>query len=79
MIYAVRFEFSLIVNFRETLATYAAAVLFRMSEDKPQDFRKRLSMELTNSLTREDANMWSPGGDLGMGPDLQVSCVRLFR
>lgn len=53
-------------------ATYAAAVLFRMSEDKPQDYKKRLSMELTNSLFREDQNMWPHGGDLGLGPDLQV-------
>ncbi|XP_046679875.1 armadillo segment polarity protein isoform X4 [Homalodisca vitripennis] len=55
----------------EGVATYAAAVLFRMSEDKPQDYKKRLSMELTNSLFREDQNLWA-GGDLGMGPDLQV-------
>ncbi|PSN33457.1 Armadillo segment polarity protein [Blattella germanica] len=54
----------------EGVATYAAAVLFRMSEDKPQDYKKRLSMELTNSLFREDQNLWN-GGDLGMGPDLQ--------
>ncbi|XP_054261427.1 armadillo segment polarity protein isoform X2 [Macrosteles quadrilineatus] len=54
----------------EGVATYAAAVLFRMSEDKPQDYKKRLSMELTNSLFREDQNLWA-GGDLGMGPDLQ--------
>lgn len=53
------------------LATYAAAVLFRMSEDKPQDYKKRLSMELTNSLFREDHQMWN--GDLPlMPPDLQV-------
>lgn len=51
------------------VATYAAAVLFRMSEDKPQDYKKRLSMELTNSLFREE-NLWN--ADLGMGPDLQV-------
>lgn len=38
------------------LATYAAAVLFRMSEDKPQDYKKRLSMELTSSLYRGDPN-----------------------
>lgn len=43
-----------------------------MSEDKPQDYKKRLSMELTNSLFREDQNVWPPGGDLGVGPDLQV-------
>lgn len=55
----------------EGVATYAAAVLFRMSEDKPQDYKKRLSIELTNSLLREDNNIWN--NDLGMGPDLQVS------
>ncbi|KAK0178918.1 hypothetical protein PV327_007758 [Microctonus hyperodae] len=56
----------------EGVATYAAAVLFRMSEDKPQDYKKRLSMELTNSLMREDANMWN-SPDFGiMGPDLQI-------
>ncbi|KAF2897545.1 hypothetical protein ILUMI_08631 [Ignelater luminosus] len=53
----------------EGVATYAAAVLFRMSEDKPQDYKKRLSMELTNSLFREENNMWNT--DLGMAPDLQ--------
>lgn len=51
------------------VATYAAAVLFRMSEDKPQDYKKRLSLELTNSLFREE-NFWNP--DINMGPDLQV-------
>ncbi|KAL0272384.1 UNVERIFIED_CONTAM: hypothetical protein PYX00_005374 [Menopon gallinae] len=54
----------------EGVATYAAAVLFRMSEDKPTEYKKRLSMELTNSLFREDQNLWN-GGDIGMGPDLQ--------
>lgn len=54
----------------EGVATYAAAVLFRMSEDKPQDYKKRLSMELTNSLFREDGSMWQ--GDMAaMPPDLQ--------
>ena len=51
------------------VATYAATVLFRMSDDKPEDYRKRLSMELTNSLLR-DETLWN--GDLGIGPDLQV-------
>ncbi|XP_022918631.1 armadillo segment polarity protein isoform X2 [Onthophagus taurus] len=53
----------------EGVATYAAAVLFRMSEDKPQDYKKRLSIELTNSLFREE-NLWN--AELGMAPDLQV-------
>ncbi|CAG0879006.1 unnamed protein product [Darwinula stevensoni] len=52
-------------------ATYAAAILFRMSEDKPQDYKKRLSQELTNSfLFREDPGMWT-GSELGMPGDLQ--------
>ena len=39
-------------------ATYAAAVLFRMSEDKPQDYKKRLSVELTSSLFRGEQIAW---------------------
>lgn len=58
-----------ITNLVIGVATYAAAVLFRMSEDKPQDYKKRLSMELTSSLLREE-NLWN--ADLGMGADLQV-------
>ncbi|XP_076459737.1 catenin beta-like [Babylonia areolata] len=55
----------------EGVATYAAAVLFRMSEDKPQDYKKRLSMELTSSLYRGDNMNWSePPGfeDVGVMP-----------
>ncbi|CAB3385686.1 Hypothetical predicted protein [Cloeon dipterum] len=55
----------------EGVATYAAAVLFRMSEDKPQDFKKRLSMELTSSLFRDDHSLWTGGTDYNMAPDLQ--------
>lgn len=55
------------------VATYAAAVLFRMSEDKPHDYKKRLSMELTNSLFRDDHQMWP--NDLAMQPDLQVNQI----
>lgn len=41
-----------------------------MSEDKPQDYKKRLSLELTNSLLREEGGVW--GGDLSqMPPDMQ--------
>nr|ADI48180.1 beta-catenin [Crepidula fornicata] len=56
----------------EGVATYAAAVLFRMSEDKPQDYKKRLSMELTSSLYRGDNMNWSePPGfeDVGLLPE----------
>lgn len=56
----------------EGVATYAAAILFRMSEDKSQEYRKRLSVELTNSLLR-DENTWTNDiGIGGLGPDLQV-------
>lgn len=55
----------------EGVATYAAAVLFRMSEEKSMDYKKRFSNELTAlPVFREDA-MWN-NADLGMGPDLQV-------
>uniref|UniRef100_A0AAY4DJR0 Beta-catenin n=1 Tax=Denticeps clupeoides TaxID=299321 RepID=A0AAY4DJR0_9TELE len=43
----------------EGVATYAAAVLFRMSEDKPQDYKKRLSVELTSSLFRTEPMAWN--------------------
>lgn len=58
----------------EGVATYAAAILFRMSEDKSQEYRKRLSVELTNSLLR-DENAWT--NDIGLGPDLQV-CYEIW-
>lgn len=54
----------------EGVATYAAAILFRMSDDKSQEYRKRLSLELTNSLLRDDT-AWA--NDIGLGPDLQVT------
>ncbi|XP_031417603.2 junction plakoglobin-like [Clupea harengus] len=38
----------------EGIATYAAAVLFRISEDKTADYRKRVSVELTHSLFKHD-------------------------
>lgn len=50
----------------EGVATYAAAVLFRMSDDKPQDYKKRLSAELSTSLLRdEDVQGWN-NGDLDL-------------
>ena len=39
-------------------ATYAAAVLYRMSDDKPSDYKKRISVELGNSLFRGDSVPW---------------------
>ncbi|CAL4154381.1 unnamed protein product [Meganyctiphanes norvegica] len=50
----------------EGVATYAAAVLYHMSEDKSQDYRKRLSVELTNTLFREDGFIWY--GDAANNP-----------
>ena len=40
----------------EGIAAYVAAVLFRLSEDKDQDYRKRLSVELS-SLFKDDIQM----------------------
>nr|AEC12440.1 putative beta-catenin 1 [Oscarella pearsei] len=49
----------------EGIATYAAATLFRMSEDKSQDYRTRLSVELTSSLARTDSGgQWSQQADV---------------
>uniref|UniRef100_A0A1A8HZC2 Junction plakoglobin a n=1 Tax=Nothobranchius kuhntae TaxID=321403 RepID=A0A1A8HZC2_NOTKU len=42
----------------EGIATYAAAVLFRISEDKPVDYKKRVSVELTHSLFKQDPEAW---------------------
>uniref|UniRef100_A0A3Q3WD89 Uncharacterized protein n=1 Tax=Mola mola TaxID=94237 RepID=A0A3Q3WD89_MOLML len=42
----------------EGIATYAAAVLFRISEDKTTDYKKRVSVELTHSLFKHDAAAW---------------------
>lgn len=52
-------------------ATYAAAVLFRMSEDKGGEYTKRLSQELKSSLYQrgQEENLW---GDQMAPADLQV-------
>ncbi|KAG7485974.1 junction plakoglobin-like [Solea senegalensis] len=42
----------------EGIATYAAAVLFRISEDKNTDYKKRVSVELTHSLFKHDPAAW---------------------
>lgn len=55
----------------EGVATYAAAILFRMSEDKPPDYKKRLSMELTTSLYDRES-MWGHDPMNGAPPDFQV-------
>ena len=55
-------------------ATYAAAVLFRMSEDKGGEYTKRLSQELKSSLYQrgQEENLW---GDQMAPADLQVGYV----
>jgi len=65
----------------EGVATYAAAVLFRVSEDKPHDFRKRLSVELTSSLFRGDQNIpWTePPGFADVGANLVPPADDAFR
>lgn len=51
--------YTVLFTFFFPIATYAAAVLFRMSEDKPQDYKKRLSVELTSSLFRTEPMAWN--------------------
>ena len=53
------------------IATYAAAVLFRMSEDKGGEYTKRLSQELKSSLYQRDPDQQLWNGDMPP-PDLQV-------
>ena len=48
-----------IIVFVVVAATYAAAILFRMSDDKPKEYKKRLSAELTNSLFRGENVAWN--------------------
>lgn len=62
------------------IATYAAAVLFRMSGDKGGEYTKRLSQELRSTLYQRDLHnqMWN--GDVPP-PDLQVRkyfCFEIF-
>ncbi|XP_061685476.1 junction plakoglobin a [Syngnathoides biaculeatus] len=42
----------------EGIATYAAAVLFRISEDKSAEHKKRVSRELTHSIFKNDPAAW---------------------
>ncbi|KAK5615783.1 hypothetical protein CRENBAI_022313 [Crenichthys baileyi] len=42
----------------ESIATYAAAVLFRISENKTLDYKRRISVELTHSLFKHDPVTW---------------------
>ncbi|XP_061829790.1 junction plakoglobin-like isoform X1 [Nerophis lumbriciformis] len=52
----------------EGIATYAAAVLFRISEDKSSDYRKRVSVELTHSLFKHDPTAWEMAHSVAMEP-----------
>ena len=54
------------------LATYAAAVLFRMSDEKGGEYTKRLSQELRSTLYQRDLHNQLWNGDVPP-PDLQVS------
>uniref|UniRef100_A0A3B1KL85 Junction plakoglobin n=1 Tax=Astyanax mexicanus TaxID=7994 RepID=A0A3B1KL85_ASTMX len=50
----------------EGIATYAAAVLFRISEDKSSDYRKRVSVELTHSLFKHDPTAWEMSSEINI-------------
>ena len=60
-------------------ATYAAAVLFRMSEDKGGEYTKRLSQELRSSLYQrgQEESLWGnehmPPADLQVGSPPPIS------
>ncbi|XP_059394157.1 junction plakoglobin-like [Carassius carassius] len=54
----------------EGIATYAAAVLFRISEDKNPDYKKRVSVELTHSLFKHDPAAWEMAHNTMMEPGL---------
>ena len=53
-----------------------------MSEDKPQDYKKRLSVELTSSLFRGDQNMpWAEVRALiscWLARDIKAAAVTMF-
>ncbi|KRY65147.1 Armadillo segment polarity protein [Trichinella pseudospiralis] len=54
----------------ESISAYAGATLHRMSADKPIEYRKRLSVELTSSLLRDDGSAaWDAGPDSCVLPD----------
>ncbi|XP_028675048.1 junction plakoglobin-like [Erpetoichthys calabaricus] len=50
----------------EGIATYAAAVLFRISEDKNLDYKKRVSVELTHSLFKHDPSAWEAAHNMNV-------------
>nr|BBG74726.1 beta-catenin [Patiria pectinifera] len=55
----------------EGVATYAAAVLYRRCEDKPHDYKKRITVELSNSLFRGDTATWGEPMDMPDPPLIQ--------
>lgn len=59
----------------EGVATYAKDILYRINEDKTQEYRKRTSADMNNTYPRDDT-AWP--NDIGLGPDLQVSRMRYF-
>lgn len=56
----------------EAVASYAAALLFRLNDDKPAEYKKRLQAELGQQVYRADSVNWNDpaamgGGDMGPG------------
>ena len=47
------------LNCSGLLASYAAALLFRLNDDKPQEYKKRLPPELASQTFRCDPMSWN--------------------
>ena len=70
----IKFNIFILTKYSLFVATYAAAVLFRMSEDKGGEYTKRLSQELKSSLYQrgQEGGLWD--GHMTPG-DLQVGNI----
>lgn len=49
----------------EAVASYAAALLFRLNDDKPQDYKRRLPPELAGNAFRCDPLSWNEPPSMG--------------
>ena len=46
----------------EPVSAYAATVLHRIGKDKPVEYQKRLSLQLTSSIYRDDSMPYAHAG-----------------
>jgi catenin beta 1 len=61
----------LLQSSNEAVASYAAALLFRLNEDKPLEYKKRLQAEMGVNMFRGDPVTWNePPGLSDMGPSM---------